>query len=341
MIDEIECVASVLLAIVFGHLADVQNISWAAFSGYMVMRGHVSESLWRGVLRIIGTVVGALLAYLIVPQVWSNMAATAVALALIGGVTLYGALMGKHSYARLFVGLTFAMILMDRLEHPTHVLEAFISTRIRETTAGTLACVLVSMISTFTLRRRWPGVPSPPPPRFSWQPDAVRHACQGAIALAALPFLWATFHIPQLAQGAITIMALMLIPLSGIGKSGFWPVSRRIALRVIGGLSGATLAATFMLLAHVSPHPAPMLIAGLALGVVLGRHIENGKGAYAYGGTQFVLVILVTLVPDSYLHAELTPGIARLMGSLVGIALLLPVLAGWHLIVGVMQRRAG
>jgi uncharacterized membrane protein YccC len=134
-------------------------------------------------------------------------------------------------------------------------------------------------------------------------------------------------------------MALMLIPLSGIGKSGFWPVSRRIVLRAAGCICGAALAAAFMLLAHLSPHPAPVLLAGLALGVTLGRHIENGKGALAYGGTQFVLAILVTLVPDSYLSAELAPGITRLVGTLAGIVLLLPVLAGWHLIVGVMERR--
>jgi uncharacterized membrane protein YccC len=265
----------------------------------MVMRGHVSESLWRGLLRIMGTLTGALLAYVIVPQVWTNTTVTVVALALVGGGTIYGALMGRHSYARLFVGLTFVMILMDKLEHPAHNVDAFISTRIRETSAGTLACILVSMVSTLTLRKRWPGVPSLPLPQFRWQPDAVRHACQGAIALAALPVLWATYHIPQLAQGAVSIMALMLIPLSGIGKSGFWPVSRRIVLRVIGCLAGSALAAVFMLLAHVSAHAAPVLILGLALGVVLGRHIENGKGVFAYGGTQFVLAVLVTLVPDS------------------------------------------
>ncbi|MEI9985872.1 MAG: FUSC family protein [Aliidongia sp.] len=64
--DELECVASVLLAIVFGHLADARNISWAAYSGYMVMRGHISESLLRGVLRIVGTGAGALLALALV-----------------------------------------------------------------------------------------------------------------------------------------------------------------------------------------------------------------------------------------------------------------------------------
>jgi uncharacterized membrane protein YccC len=303
------------------------------------MRGHVSESLWRGVLRIFGTLVGALLAFLIVPQVWTSPAVAAAALLLIGSATLYGALMGQRSYARLFVGLTFVMILFDRLEHPEHVLEAFISTRIRETVAGTLACVLVSLFSTFTLRRRWPSLPSPPPPRFSWQPDAARHAGQGAVALAILPFLWAAFHIPQLAQAAVTIMALMLIPLSGIGKSGLLPVSRRIVLRVIGCTSGAALAGAFMLLAHVSASAAvPVLTTGMVLGVMLGRHIENGKSAFAYGGTQFVLAILVTLVPDSYLNTELAPGIERLLGTLVGILLLLPVLACWHLIVGMMEK---
>jgi hypothetical protein len=76
----------------------------------------------------------------------------------------------------------------------------------------------------------------------------------------------------------------------------------------------------------------PVLIAGTVLGVVVGRHIENGQSSIAYAGTQFTLAILVTLVPDSYAHAEIEPGIARLTGVAVGILLLLPVLVGWHLV---------
>src|SRR5262245_23536366 len=106
MADELECVASVLLAILFGHLADVQNISWAAFSGYMVMRDDVSQSLLRGVLRIVGTVAGAMLALGLTPLIASSATASAAALALVGGGTLYLALTAKRSYAWLFVGLT-------------------------------------------------------------------------------------------------------------------------------------------------------------------------------------------------------------------------------------------
>jgi uncharacterized membrane protein YccC len=333
MVDEIECVASVLLAIVLGHLADVQNISWAAFSGYMVMRGHVSESVVRGVLRVIGTIVGALLALAVVPLIATSTAASAAALALIGGVTLYGALVGKRSYAWLFVGLTFAMILLDQLEHPEHVVEAFASTRIRENLAGTVACVLVSIVSAFTLRRLWPAPPRLPTAGFRWHPEAARHAGQGAAALAALPFLGAALHVPELSQGAVTIMAVMLIAPSGIGSSALIPVGRKIVLRVGGCACGAGLAAAFLLLAHPAAHATvPVLLLGTVLGVVLGRHIENGASAIAYAGTQFTLAILVTLVPDSYVHAALEPGIARLIGILVGILLLVPVLFAWHLI---------
>src|SRR5262249_44380994 len=92
MVDEIECVFSLVLAIVLGHLVGAQNISWAAFSGFMVMRGHVSESLRRGLLRIAGTIGGAAIAVAIFPGIAPIPLASSAALALIGWCSLYGAL---------------------------------------------------------------------------------------------------------------------------------------------------------------------------------------------------------------------------------------------------------
>jgi uncharacterized membrane protein YccC len=336
-VDELECAASVLLAIVFGHLAGAQNISWAAFSGYMVMRSHAAESLWRGVLRIAGTGLGAALALLVVPGVEANTPAVAAALALVGGVSLYAAMTRRRSYAWLFVGLTFEMVLLDRLRHPDHGLLPFAHTRVIEVGAGTLACMLVSVASTFTLRRRWPGPPAPPPPQLGWHPDAARHALQAAAALAVLPFLGAVWAGPDLAQSAVTVMAVMLVPATSVGASGLSTVSRRILLRIAGCAAGAALAAAALFLAHAMPGPAmaaAVLIAATTAGVVAGRHIENGQGALAYAGTQVVLAILVTLVPDSYADAELAPALHRLGGILVGMAVLEPVLVAWRLIAG-------
>jgi hypothetical protein len=77
---------------------------------------------------------------------------------------------------------------------------------------------------------------------------------------------------------------------------------------------------------------AAILIAVTALGVMLGRHIENGRGPVAYAATQFTLAILVALVPDSYAHTAIGPGLDRLIGILVGSALMEPVLVAWHIV---------
>lgn len=328
-VDEAECVVSVLLAIVFAHLLGASNVSWAAFSGYMVMRGHAAETLPRGGLRIVGTVTGGLLALVAAPLIVPHWLPAALALLVVGTGSLYAALTARYAYAWLFFGLTFAMVVLDKAEHPEIALTVFVETRVLETVAGTLACVLVSLVSTLTLRRIWPAKRTPPAPVTRWHPGAFRHALQAGLALAVLVALVAWFDLPALAQGAITIMAVMVVPVEGIGPSGLIPVSRRIVQRFIGCIAGAVLAAAFLFLAHGT---AWVLIAGTILGVALGRHLENGAPARRYIGTQFTLAILVTLVPDSYATAAIAPALERLSGILVGMAVLEPILLAWHVI---------
>ncbi|MBB4100143.1 FUSC family protein [Sphingomonas kyeonggiensis] len=325
-VDEAEVVASVLLAIAVAHWLGAANVYWAAFAGYMVMRGHAGETLVRGLLRITGTGAGGLLALAAAPFLgwWP---AAAAALFLVGGGALYAAITAKRSYAWLFFGLTFAMVVLDKLAHPDVALARFVETRVLETVAGTLACLAVSLASTLTLRRIWPATPSPRPAALGWHPEAARHALQAATALALLVGLSAWLHLPALSQAAIGIMAVMLVPADSIGASGLMPVSRRLVQRFLGCLAGAALAALILFVAQGSP---PLLILGTILGVVIGRHLENGDHAHRYVGTQFALAILIVLVPDSYADAEIRPALMRLAGVLIGFAVLEPVLLAWH-----------
>ncbi|WEJ99410.1 MAG: FUSC family protein [Candidatus Sphingomonas phytovorans] len=341
MVDELECVGSVLLAIIAAHAIGATNISWAAFSGYMVMRGHVADTLSRGALRIIGTIAGGLLSLAATPFLTPSLPLAALALALIGTASLYAALTAKRAYAWLFFGLTFAMVVFDKIDHPEIALGAFVETRILETLAGTLACVAVSLASGATLRRRWPASRAPQAQRAGWHPDALRLALQGGAALAALALLSGWLPLPALAQSAVTIMAVMLVPASGIGPSGFRPVSARIVQRFVGCIAGALLAALFLFTTFLfTPQaPAPLLILGTIVGVATGRHLENGDHSHRYVGTQFTLAILITLVPDSYASATIMPGLERLSGILIGMTVLEPILLAWHVLSP--SRRAG
>lgn len=329
LVDDAECVASVLLAILFAHLIGASNVSWAAFSGYMVMRGHALDSLTRGTLRIVGTACGAVLALAIVPSVASLWPLASAACAIVGTISLYGSLTRRHSYAWLFIGLTFEMILLDQMEHQDHVLRVLTLTRVTDVVAGTLACVLVSTLSTLTLRRRWPAARVVPPLDYVWQPAAFRHAALGGAALALLAPIGRFLGIHELAQSAISIMAVMLVPIASLDTGGLRPVSQKIGLRFLGCTAGAALALLVLFLARGE---APLLIAGTIVGVLIGRHIENGPQTRAYIGTQFTLAVLVTLVPDSYAAVAADPALDRLYSILIGLVLLEPVLIAWYLI---------
>lgn len=336
LVDELECVLSVLLAIVIAHLVGAQNISWAAFSGYMVMRGHIADSLQRGTLRIVGTFAGAAVALLVVPTIQNFWPLSSFAGAVFGGVTLYRALTGRRSYAWLFTGLTFEMILLDKLEHPGDAITAFAVTRILEVSSGTCASIVVSTLSTLTVRHRWPAIRASVPQPVGWNSYALRHAAQGAVALALLPAVQAFLGMREVAQGAVSIMAVMMVPVSSLGASGLVPVSRRLMERIVGCLVGAAVAACILFIAHDSP---VVMMLGTAIGVLVGRHIENGNHSHIYVGTQFTLAILVTLVPDNYANVAISPSLDRLFGILVGMALLEPVLVAWHLIEPSTRRR--
>ncbi|MBA8879461.1 FUSC family protein [Phyllobacterium myrsinacearum] len=333
MVDEFECVISVLLAIVFAHSLGAQNVGWAAFSGYMVMRSHVSESLTRGILRIIGTSAGAGTALVLAPLVIGKPFLLSLSLVSVGGITLYFALVGKRSYAWLFTGLTFCMVLIDGMKHPSESVLPFAQSRLIEILAGTLACILVSAISTFTIRRRLPRQSKETPAQTAirhsmiWHRGAAKHALQAAIALGLIPWIWVWTGITSLSQSSITIMAVMMIPVTSLAASVLNPITSRLVLRFVGCSVGGLIATLILLSSHHSP---VLMTLGVCIGVLVGRHIENSNSSISYIGTQFVLAFLVVLVPDTYTDAALEPGIERLAGILFGVVILEPVLLASH-----------
>ncbi|MCE7796781.1 FUSC family protein [Sphingobium sufflavum] len=333
-VDEVECAVSVLLAILVAHLLGASHISWAAYAGYMVMRGHVMDTLSRGMLRISGTLTGGLLALALAPLLVASMPFATLALFVVGAGSLYATLTARRAYGWLFLGLTFAMVALDKMEHPEVAFDAFVQTRLVETMAGTFACMAVSLLSAITLRRIWPAPRAPSEPWLGWHADAFALAVQGGLGLVLLTLIGTWLSLPALAQSAITIMAVVLVPLNRNGDRRATPVRARIRHRFIGCIAGAIVSAPILVFAAGSP---TILILGTVIGVVLGRHLENSDHPMRYAGMQFALAILVILVPDSYADAALEPGLERLLGIVIGMALLEPVMLTWNL----FARRGG
>ena len=321
-VDETETVLSVLLAILLAHLLHATNVGWAAFSGYIVMRSHLATTVTRGGLRIIGTALGALSAWGVALLLGHEIPLLSLTLGLVGGFTLYCALTRRRSYAWLLTGLTFSMVILDGLTHPLVQVTHYAQTRMLETLAGTLACLAISLLSSFTLRPWVLGdevaPESKPIDPVNWSRDAALHALQAAIALAAVPWLAHWCGDKELTQAAITIMALMMVPLASLSANQQL-VSVRVVHRFVGCMAGAILATLATLLCQ-GVLWATLLC--LVAGVVIGRHIENSGGRLAYVGNQFSLLFLVVFVPDSYQELSAEPGYSRLQGVVIGIVLL-------------------
>jgi len=323
LVDELECVLSVLLAIAFAHALEVRHVGWAAFSGYMVMRSHVWPSFKRGALRVLGTVAGAAAAWALAPQALPSLWLTGLALFLVGLATFYLMMVSPRGYAWLFTGLTFAMVLVDGLHRPEEI-AAFARTRVVEVAAGTAACVIVSALSTLLVRRHLrsgfqSGYEWWVERLIPWHATAFVHALQAAVALALVPLAWHFLGLEALGQAAITIAVVMAVPLHAVAANR---TRAKLVHRFVGCAFGALIATGVLLLAHGS---VAAILAAVVLAVVIGRHIENGRHGIDYVGTQFVLAMLVVLVPDNFHAPHLEVGLQRVAGVLLGIALLEPV----------------
>lgn len=324
-VDEAACLAAVLLAIGAARGLGIGNVGWAAFSAYMVIRPGLGETLYRGGSRVAGTAAGAMLACLLAPAVLQSTAWTGVALALFGGVCIYLALLDRRAYGALFAGMAFAMVMIDGMEFPGEALGALGRARLFDVCVGSGAALVVAAVVAMTLQCRPAaaqrgGQDARQPAPGLWHRAAFAHALHAAIALALVPWVWGTFHIQSLSQSSTTIMAVMMVPLPDATASA-QPTSRKLKHRFVGCGIGALLATAVLVLSHASPI---VMSLGVCLGILAGRHIENGALDVGYVGTQFALTFLVVLVPDSA-AVDFHAGLSRLSGIVVGMVLLQPV----------------
>src|ERR1700712_3727869 len=60
-------VLSVAMAVAAAHALGLHDAWWAAITAFMVMQANFGASLYRGLLRVVGTVVGAALGFVLGP----------------------------------------------------------------------------------------------------------------------------------------------------------------------------------------------------------------------------------------------------------------------------------
>jgi uncharacterized membrane protein YccC len=328
--EPLKAVLSVLLAVTLADALELDDLVWAAFSGYMVMRADASEATLRGLMRIAGTLSGAAFGVVLAPVIADQPALLVVSLFIAAWIGIFGSLKSRYSYAWVFFGLTAGLVMTEALSAPDEVLH-FAATRVAEITVGTASCVLVA--SLFSASRTGAQTRAQivanaarearPAPRVlsegwfdaHWVP--LEHATHSALAVALLPLVWRWFEIENFSQTAVTSFIIMIVPDAVIREGRHRAIIERMSHRAAGCLLGSAVALAS--LSALGDTLLPSLLV-LSVGVWVGYHVQNGRNGVSYVGTQFVLGLLVTLVQGPGPITDITPGLERFVGILIGVA---------------------
>ena len=312
---------SVMLATTLALVLQVESPWWAAISGFMSLMSTGAGSLRRGMLRMTGTIAGALLGFVMARWLPYDQVALYLFLAAVTMLGVIAMQVSPHGLAWLFLTITSSMVLLMSLNDPQQAFTVACY-RTLEVAVGVASAIIVA-----NLLQDWHA--DPPPTMPGWrhlleaQWPVVLHGVRSAIAVVAVMMIWIMIDLPQVTEMAITVAVVMAAPIAaGGGLSTRHGVAVRSIHRVLGCLIGGMIALGCLAL-NVTAFPWWLAMIGAAVWV--GMHVQVGPHGVGYVGTQAAFVFIVTLIQGAAPPSSILPGIDRFAGITGGLAILLVV----------------
>lgn len=133
------------LAVLAAIACNLDYPMWSGISAFTVTQATVRATLLKGVLRTIGTVLGALAAAVLLGYIAGNNILLLGTLFAAVSYPLYRSFRSAYPYAWLLGGITIGIVLMAAMSDPTIGLH-FAAYRAAEISVGTIVACLVSYL---------------------------------------------------------------------------------------------------------------------------------------------------------------------------------------------------
>src|ERR1700741_3594684 len=118
---------------------------WAAVSAWMVTRSSLAAALSRGGMRLVGSIVGAAIAVIVLGWFVYQPLPFCLCLFLLASVGLFGFAKSHHSYAWLILAITGNLVMLIALDQPQTAFTIAVN-RIADVTIGTTSALLVTFL---------------------------------------------------------------------------------------------------------------------------------------------------------------------------------------------------
>jgi uncharacterized membrane protein YccC len=336
-LEAAQAAASVTLAVLGALALHSGEPWWAGITAFMVTRASPSLAVSRGILRIAGSVVGAVAGLVVLRLFVYQSLPFCLSLFVLSCIGLFGFVCSRFGYAWLVGTVTACLVMLMSLDQPQGAFNTAVN-RVAEVMIGTVASLIVSGLSP---RPADAGAASaadlldPPPLAFwrrrygaellRWLPGKeplLWHACRGGLTVMLMPALadWLAPESPV--TMGVTVVMIMSIPTTAILESDSRAIIQRAAHRLIGCLIGALVG--LACLAFIGSDFL-LWIALIPPGIWLCSQIQTGTTGVSYIGTQAMFAYLMSMVQGQGPPDSISPGFERLVGVMGGLSTLFVV----------------
>jgi uncharacterized membrane protein YccC len=336
-LEAAEAAASVTLAVLAALALHSGEPWWAGITAFMVTRASPSLAVSRGVMRIAGSIVGAIAGLVVLRLFLYQSLPFVLSLFVLSCIGLFGFVCSRFGYAWLVGTVTACLVILMSLDQPQGAFTTAVN-RVAEVMIGTVASLIVSGLSP----RPAGGGAAPaadlldPPPLAFWRrrygAELLRwlpgkepllwHACRGGLTVMLMPALadWLAPESPV--TMGVTVVMVMSIPTTAILESDSRAIIQRAAHRLIGCLIGAL--AGLACLAFIDSDFLLWIVL-IPPGIWLCSQIQTGTTGVSYIGTQAMFAYLMSMVQGQGPPDSIGPGFERLVGVMGGLSILFVV----------------
>jgi uncharacterized membrane protein YccC len=336
-LEAAEAAASVTLAVLAALALHSDEPWWAGITAFQVTRASPSLAVSRAVMRLAGSIIGALVGLVVLRLFVYQSAPFLLCLFLVGCAGLFGFNTSRFGYAWLIGAVTACLVILMSFDQPQMAFTTAVN-RVVDVIIGTTAFLFVCGLMPAPADTAKPAaarILDPPPLAFwrrrygaelqQWLPRnamMVLYACRGGLTVMLLPALaeWIA-PISPVAMG-ITAVVVLSIPMSATQPSDNRAIVQRAVHRFIGCLIGAL--AGLACLAFVGDDFL-LWIALIPPGIWLCSQIQTGATGVTYIGMQAMFAYLMSMVQGQGPPESISPGLERLVGVMGGISILVVV----------------
>lgn len=315
----------IFLSIVSAQHIDIINASWAGISSYMVFLGRVDKTIEKGIFRMIGTVIGACSALLIVNFFKPSFFQVLILVFIVTTLAIYYNNTTNHGYAWIYCSLVFFIILSHSIANIIENINFYAYTRILSVAYGSTITIFFNIILGNLSNFKEFVCKTKEKERIKnyflkgyknhIDMSLVFYALTGSLTLCFIIFIGKYLKLDIFFQAGTAVLFIINVPFASVKANGIKEIYKKATNRVLGATTGSLLGLFSFFIIKLNYNLYNLLIALVIILCLYIKHYEK----YAYYSSQIFVAFCFVMLPKPLINENYTTIFSRCIGIVIAI----------------------